>query len=229
MTHYSRCPYYSHNAKQQNNNTTGFKKADITHDSLLFAFTFWIIIAKPRKRFGENKWHWRWEQDARIEYEKNAQSIINIRPTGLRNGSADRNVVNNFPPPTPLFSSPPLLSPSLTPSLPPLHSLLTFFAHVVHNCWFPFGHSNSIQTHPPPTSFTWGLASPCHFHELFTPSALARGSQVRRRARSQIPSLLPLVLYHPPEEVLKHNCIPDRGFNVKRLLYWLLNLRQTSG
>lgn len=69
------------------------------------------------------------------------------------------------PPPISLL----LLLPT-SPSLPPSSFA---FAHVVHNYWFPFGHSNTIPPPSPSSSpdHSRGLAfvprAPCHFQGFY--------------------------------------------------------------
>lgn len=66
----------------------------------------------------------------------NKRLIINIRSRALEMAEQRQERSKQLPAPPPV-SFPPLLPPSFT------------FAHVVHNCLFPFGHSSGIQpTHP---------------------------------------------------------------------------------
>lgn len=109
-------------------------------------FTF---RAKAGKYAGQNR-----KQKCKHPRGKNWRSIIRIRPR-LKKWQCRQERSKQLPaPPSHFFP--------LTPSL-------LSFAHVVHNCWFPFGHSNSIQSAHPPTPshslpfthtpFTGGLPS----------------------------------------------------------------------
>lgn len=79
------------------------------------------------------------------------QKSLSIRPTTRKKGQSIEERSKQLPGPPPI-SFLLFLTPTLTPSC-------LAFAHVVHNCWFPFGHSNTISPTPhlPSRSFTWGL------------------------------------------------------------------------
>lgn len=98
----------------------------------------------------------------------NKRLIINIRSRALKMAEQRQERSKQLPAPPPV-SFPPLLPPSFT------------FAHVVHNCLFPFGHSSGIQpTHPPHHSHEgWCLPSParCHFQGFMIQSRTRGGAR----------------------------------------------------
>lgn len=112
--------------------------------------------------------------------------IINIRPNNRikRQSMGERS--KQLPAPPPIS----FLSPS-----PPF--TLLAFAHVVHNCWFPCGQSNSTQPTHSPTSTLYhiihmrGWRLPCHFHQGFLLHRYLHRLSRSEGGTSQIPLVLP--------------------------------------